>query len=216
MKRIFSKLIAIPKSFLICWKLFGIKKAFQLPMIVAVGFAVKAKKGQVTIDPKSRVLLGFETWMAPSKNSESSLQIDDGFVKFQGVARIGSGSCIKVEPGGELIIGNNFESARNVFICVSKNIILGDDVLVGYNSSIRDDDGHGLMSDSVNRKKIPVIIGNNCWIGSHCHLLKGAVLREGNVVATGSIVTSSTKSQANSVIGGAPARVIKNNIFWRK
>ena len=44
MKRIFGKLIAIPKSFLICWKLFGIKKAFQLPMIVAVGFAVKAKK----------------------------------------------------------------------------------------------------------------------------------------------------------------------------
>ena len=31
MKIIFSKLIAIPKSFLICWKLFGIKKAFQLP-----------------------------------------------------------------------------------------------------------------------------------------------------------------------------------------
>ena len=88
MKRIFGKLIAIPKSFLICWKLFGIKKAFQLPMIVAVGFAVKAKKGQVTIDPKSRVLLGFETWMAPSRNSESSLQIDDGFIKFQGVARI--------------------------------------------------------------------------------------------------------------------------------
>lgn len=216
MKRKLSILIAVPKSFLISWKLFGMKKAMHLPFIVAIGFSIKARKGQVIISSNSRILLGFETWKAPSKNCESSVQIDDGLIIFKGGAKFSSGSCIKVDCGGELVIGDNFESSRNVFIYVSKSIVFGDNVLVGYNTSIRDDDGHGIMTDWINRKRIPVIIGNNCWIGSQCHLLKGVVLTEGNVVATGSIVTSSINSQINSIIGGVPARIIKNNVRWSK
>ncbi|MBG0761457.1 MULTISPECIES: sugar O-acetyltransferase [Vibrio] len=53
----------------------------------------------------------------------------------------------------------------------------------------------------------PIRIGNNCWIGGHATINPGVMLGDNVVVASGAVVTKSFGS--NVVIGGNPARVLK-------
>ncbi|EGR2127631.1 sugar O-acetyltransferase [Vibrio cholerae] len=53
----------------------------------------------------------------------------------------------------------------------------------------------------------PIRIGNNCWIGGHATINPGVTLGDNVIVASGAVVTKSFGS--NVVIGGNPARVLK-------
>ncbi len=53
----------------------------------------------------------------------------------------------------------------------------------------------------------PVTIGDNCWIGGHATINPGVTLGNNVVVASGAVVTKSFGD--NVVIGGNPAKVIK-------
>ena len=50
-------------------------------------------------------------------------------------------------------------------------------------------------------------IGNNCWIGSGAVFLDGVEIGDGCVVAANAVVTK--KFASNSIIGGVPAKLIK-------
>ncbi|NPV58478.1 MAG: hypothetical protein HPY75_02300 [Actinobacteria bacterium] len=52
----------------------------------------------------------------------------------------------------------------------------------------------------------PVVIEEDCWIGSHSVILKGVTVGAGAVVAAGAVVTRDVPSL--SIVGGVPARVI--------
>ncbi|OXX25946.1 sugar O-acetyltransferase, partial [Vibrio sp. V06_P1A73T115] len=52
-----------------------------------------------------------------------------------------------------------------------------------------------------------VVIGHNCWIGGHATINPGVTLGNNVVVASGAVVTKSFGD--NVVIGGNPAKVIK-------
>ena len=56
--------------------------------------------------------------------------------------------------------------------------------------------------------KGPVIIGNNVWIGDKATILPGVTIGDGAVIAANAVVTKDVP--AYSVVGGNPARVIKN------
>lgn len=60
-----------------------------------------------------------------------------------------------------------------------------------------------------------ITIGDNCYVSSSVLLSPGVVIGEGSTIALGSVVT---KSFADDVclIGGNPARVVKNNYAWEQ
>ncbi len=53
----------------------------------------------------------------------------------------------------------------------------------------------------------PITIGDNCWIGGHATINPGVTLGNNVVVASGAVVTKSFGD--NVVIGGNPAKVLK-------
>ena len=53
----------------------------------------------------------------------------------------------------------------------------------------------------------PIIIGNNCWLGSNVVILPEVNLGDHTIVAAGAVVTKSFSG--NCIIGGVPARLIK-------
>jgi acetyltransferase-like isoleucine patch superfamily enzyme len=114
------------------------------------------------------------------------------------------------DPAARITIGNNC-SFTGVTIGAKSSIVLGNNVLVGANSTITDFDWHSMdPTDRDNRDKIAsksVFIEDNVWIGANVIVLKGVRIGENTVIGSGSIVTRDMPS--NAVCAGNPCRVIR-------
>lgn len=103
---------------------------------------------------------------------------------------------------------------RNVFInhaCSFLDmggIILEDDVLIGPRVNLVTEN-HPL--DPVDRRALitkPINIKRNAWIGAGATILPGVTIGENSVVAAGAVVSKDVAP--NTVVGGVPAKFIKN------
>ena len=112
----------------------------------------------------------------------------------------------------KITIGDNV-GISGATIYARNSIEIGDNALIGGNVKILDNDFHPLEIEARNndiKEKIlskPVKIGKNCFIGCNSIILKGTELADGCVVGAGAVVSG--KFEANSVIAGNPAKVIK-------
>ena len=122
-------------------------------------------------------------------------------------------------PGAYIRIGNNV-GMSGVTIYARKGIEIGENTAIGGNTKILDNDFHPIEAEARNKHLAdknggdsdlvpakPIKIGKNCFIGCNAIILKGTELGDGCVVGAGAVVSG--KFEANSVIVGNPARVIK-------
>jgi acetyltransferase-like isoleucine patch superfamily enzyme len=119
-------------------------------------------------------------------------------------------------PEARIRIGNNV-GISGATIYARKRITIGDNVCIGGNCKILDNDFHPLEWEERNRMcrgsgvgEIPsrgIAIGANCFLGCNSIILKGTELGEGCVVGAGAVVSG--KFGDNCVIAGNPARVIR-------
>ncbi|WP_273126775.1 maltose acetyltransferase domain-containing protein [Bacillus weihaiensis] len=126
-----------------------------------------------------------------------------------------TGKNLYIEPtfrcdyGFNIHVGENFYANFDcVFLDVCK-ITIGDNCMVAPGVHIYTAT-HPLDPIERNSGKeygIPVKIGDNVWIGGKAVINPGVSLGNNIVVASGAVVTKSFPS--NVVIGGNPARVIK-------
>lgn len=86
-------------------------------------------------------------------------------------------------------------------------IVFGRNVWVGPKVSIISQN-HNLNNYYIWDKSNPITIGDNCWLGSNVTILPGVELGDHTIVAAGAVVSKSFR-QGNVIIGGVPARVIK-------
>lgn len=115
------------------------------------------------------------------------------------------------EVGSEIFIGNNV-AINNAFSieCFSK-VVIENDVLIGVNCSIIDNDGHDLAIDKRNvgsPKTAPVHIQQNVFLGSNVSILKGVTIGKNSIIGNGSVVTKNIPE--NVIAAGNPAKVIRN------
>lgn len=114
-------------------------------------------------------------------------------------------------PGAEIKIGDNFGMSGGAIIAAQK-IIIGNNVIVGANSTIIDTDFHPLdfdkrIIDSQNASPAHVIIEDNVFIGMDCIILKGVTIGKGSVIGAGSVVTNYIPPGV--VVAGNPAKIIR-------
>lgn len=135
--------------------------------------------------------------------TNSLLEVNGDFTFYEG-GRIG------LSEGAKLKIGSGFMNANFMISCREK-ITIGKNVIIGPNVIIRDSDDHQILQSSqVSTQEI--YIGNNVWIGTNVIILKGVVIGDGAVIAAGSVVSRNVGG--NTLVGGVPARIIKENINW--
>ncbi len=124
--------------------------------------------------------------------------------------------------GGRMRIGNYCYFTNAVLLC-ELEIIVGNYVLIGWNTTVTDTDfhpiapaeriadaiacsplGQGRPRPVVTRK--PVIIEDDVWIGPNATILKGVRIGAGAIVEPGSLVTRDVPAGARVL--GNPAQVI--------
>lgn len=116
------------------------------------------------------------------------------------------------EQNSAVVIGEKCGFSNNVVIIARSKIELGSHCLVGDRVTIMDADFHVIdpdlrLKEGGPGETIPVLIGDNCWIGTGALILKGVTIGDGSIIAPKSVVTKSFP--ARSVIAGNPACLIR-------
>ncbi len=113
--------------------------------------------------------------------------------------------------GSHIHIGDNVGIGEYAYLGGAGGLEIGDECIIGQYFSCHPEnhqyaDPHtAIRFQETSRKGIK--IGRNCWIGSKVTVLDGVEIGENCVIAAGAVVTKNMP--ANSVIGGVPAKVIK-------
>lgn len=121
-----------------------------------------------------------------------------------------AGSYIRVIKGGHLILNGGFIN-ENVQITCGDTIEIGEGSTIGRDVVIRSYDGHTILKEGYKISE-PIKIGKHVWIGQGATILKGVTIGDGSIIASGAIVTKDIP--AGCIVGGVPAKIIKDNINW--
>ena len=120
---------------------------------------------------------------------------------------------LRVFPPFYTDFGKNIHLGENVFInacCQFQDqggVWIGDGCLIGHNVVF------ATLNHDLNPERrqicIPksIRVGRNVWIGSNSTILSGVKIGDNAVVAAGAVVSKDV--EANSIVGGVPAKFIK-------
>lgn len=145
--------------------------------------------------------------------ANTTLEIHNGpLTRYgQGSYNLRYGAYIEIVNGGKLIMGQGAANVGLTIMC-AKEVTIGNGVRIGRNVSIRDWNGPHVIMNSHYRNHAPVHIGDHVWLCSGCTIMPGVTVGEGSVVAANATVTKDVPP--HSLVGGSPAKVIKENIEW--
>lgn len=107
------------------------------------------------------------------------------------------------------------EGAIHMAAGEGSRILVGEDCMFAHSVQIRSTDSHSIIDldgQRVNPAK-DVKIGNHCWIGLRCIILKGTEISNHCVVAAGA-VCSKNYPETNCILAGNPAKAVKRNVDW--
>jgi len=112
----------------------------------------------------------------------------------------------------KIFIGDNTFISNNACIISDKTeIFIGTDCRIGANFCCFDSDFHGILPEHRDNPQFvqaaPVKIGNHVFIGQNVTILKGVSIGDNVVIGSGAVVTKSFPD--NVILGGNPAKVIK-------
>ena len=124
-------------------------------------------------------------------------------------------------------VGDNFGLFPPFYTDFGKNIAIANNVFINADCKFQDQGGifidegaligHGVVLATLNHeldpkrrqqiKPKPIRIGKNVWIGANAVITQGVSIGDGAVIAAGAVVNKNV--EANTVVGGVPAKVIK-------
>lgn len=214
--KILGLLCSIPKTIYFNLRAFPLAIALKLPVLVYYKVRIVEIHKNIIQFPNGfhplMVRIGYGGGRSIIGHNYSIINIRKGHVRFLGSANFAEGTVL--DNCGELTFGHHFSTNKNPFISCSKEITFGDDVMFGYNVSVRDSDGHTVYLDGEPKtSQRPIIVGNHAWLASHSHVLKGAVIPDDSIVAFG-CVTSSKFSDKGSLIVGVPGKQTQKGVSW--
>ena len=142
---------------------------------------------QLTIDSNSKIYLGRQVYLR--KNSD-----------------------IEARDGASIHIGSNFFMNKNSSIIARYGISIGDNCMIGENTSIIDHN-HLFSDQNLSFKEqgycgTPITIGNNVWIAGRVYIGHGVNIGDNVVIGANTIIIKSIP--ANSVVYGKTELVIKS------
>lgn len=121
----------------------------------------------------------------------------------------------------EVTIGENFSCWGVEIRCHEQKtaVKIGDNCMFSEEILIYPTDVHTIYCENtgklLNRGK-PILIGNHVWCSRGVKFCKGSVIGNDNIISLEAIVTDSTETKNNVIIGGSPAKIIKENINWSR
>jgi acetyltransferase-like isoleucine patch superfamily enzyme len=134
----------------------------------------------------------------------------DAVVKLGRWSWIGHGTKIRahegtVEIGAKSVLGQECTISSFQHVSIGRECIVADRVmLIDFDHGVVEQDRPIRLQGIYKRD---VRIGHNCWIGYGACILRGVTVGDNAIIGTSTVVTKDVA--ANSVVAGAPARVLR-------
>ncbi len=121
------------------------------------------------------------------------------------------------DESNEIIIGDQttIESAKFAAVESNMNIKIGKDCMLSENIYFRTGDSHSIINIDTHKRinfGKSITIEDHVWIGANVTILKGVVLEKDSIIGSNALVTKNVPK--NTVVGGVPAKELKNNVSW--
>lgn len=120
------------------------------------------------------------------------------------------GADVQLFDGAALTLGSSFINSGCKVRC-HESITIGDGCAISHDFTVMDSNAHRLDGS---RGTAPVVIGDHVWIGTRVTVLPGVTVGDGAVVAAGALVARDVP--AGALVGGVPAKVIREHVEWEK
>ena len=117
-----------------------------------------------------------------------------------------------IGDGSKLKVGSNTQLGQNARlggpISLGANVMMGPDVVIMGVTHDISDLSKPMIDPSNPSLENPVCISDNVWIGTRVIIMPGVKIGSNSIIGAGAVVTKSFGP--NSIIGGVPAKFIKN------
>lgn len=193
------------------------QQAKILPFYFYENVKFSSLKGTVTIDaPIKRAMIGYGQRFEKMSRSKGVAEIIlNGDLVFKGHAHIGKDVFLGVEKDAYCEFGFMGCLGSDVLLLCTNKVIIGDWAGIAYQSQIVDTNSHPMMN-TVSGEHYPISgaikIGNHNSISNRTSIMANTVTPNYCVVASNSVCNKDyTSLGMNILIGGVPAKLIKNN-----
>lgn len=182
-------------------------KLFTLPILIYPNVHFHISPKAKIIYRGGRLKVGYRwpnsrfkpTEFVISDNAE--IEINDDFL-------ILTGCSVIVDLDAKLSLGRGGLNLCSR-VAVFNSVTIGKNVWISENVTIRDSDNHRI---SGSKSTAPIVIGNNVLIGINATILKGVTIGDGAMIGAGSLVNKNVSPK--TLVGGVPAKKIRENIQW--
>ena len=205
-------------SLLFCLRYLPFRQAIHIPVLIHPSVRIEnLHRGTINFvgEIKSSMLvLGFPGTVGQS-NCKTLLSIEHGgrLIVSENV-QMARGTRIIIGNQGVMQIGEHFWCTGDCFFNCTTKISIGDNNMYGWNISFNTTDGHHVYDNGVMKPmEGDITISNHVWIASNCHIAKNTFIADDCVVAQQSLVGKRFE-QPKCLIGGIPAKLLKDNITW--
>ena len=209
------------RSLFFCLRFLPFKQAVKIPIYLSNNVRNVSIKGRIVLDygdlKRYQIAIGHSGSQGLQAFHSSILIQKGGRLVFKGPAVIGQGTVIRVDANATMEIGKKFYCNKNCYFRCHKSIVIGERVTLGWNNTLNDADGHSVYYGDKSSNSVigTITVGNHVWITTNCFINKDVIIPDECVVALGSVVNKFVV-QPHSLIGGVPAKVIRENINWKE
>lgn len=131
---------------------------------------------------------------------------------------VGSIYCNFRGEGCSIEIGDNTSIiSASMYASEGGKIIIGDDCMIAHSVNVMQTACHPFYDISTGlRINTPrnIEIDRHVWIGQNVALMPGFSIGEGSIIGYGAI--SSSKFPSNCTIAGNPAKIVRENVIWKR
>ena len=162
--------------------------------------------------PMSTILFLLPPWTLPFVLKRFGAQIGERVIFRQGVRFINLSS----EGFSNLKIGDNCYFGYECMFDLTGKILIEDEVTLSPRCTIltHQDVGDRPLAKIYPATKGETVLRKGCWLGASSTVLNNVIIKEKSVIAAGAVVTKNVEK--NSLVGGVPARLIKDKLMQEK
>ncbi len=198
-------------------KMFPLTTAKKLPVIFYGKVSFGDLTGQIVFNcPVQKGLVGFgQRFELPRKSKGVAEFSVAGKLIFDGPMHMGKDVFFHVGKNAVCELGYMSALGSDVKLICTEKIVLGDWTGIGYESQIIDTNAHPMKNTETGQlypMTAPIILGSHNAVSNRVSFMPGTITPDFCVIASNSLCNKDyTAVGSNILIGGVPAKLIKNN-----